>query len=104
MARAIASDISLYNEAKVKQGIENDSFFDVLAKEIQEGREHYNTKVDPGLRQSTNFFERALVDVIVRLSWLLADFPEIVEIDLNPVRVFEKGCQALDWRILKGPS
>jgi acetate---CoA ligase (ADP-forming) len=40
----------------------------------------------------------ALEDLIVRVSWLLADFPRIGELDLNPVRVFEKGCAALDWR------
>ena len=30
LARAIASDLSLYNEAKIKEGIENDTFFSVL--------------------------------------------------------------------------
>jgi acetyltransferase len=32
---------------------------------------------------------------------LVTDFPEIVELDLNPVRVHEagKGCRALDARI-----
>jgi acetyltransferase len=43
----------------------------------------------------------ALADLIVRVSWLLADFPEIGELDLNPVRIFAKGCQALDWRARK---
>ena len=66
LARAIASDISLYNEGKVKQGIENDTFFDLLAKEIEEGRAHYNLKVDPSLRSKTNFFDQALVDVILK--------------------------------------
>lgn len=66
LARAIASDISLYNEDKVKQGIENDNFFDVLASEIEEGRQHYNAKVDPKVARATNFFDRALVDVILK--------------------------------------
>ena len=66
LARAIASDISLYNEAKVKEGIENDTFFEILSKEIEEGRQHYNSKVEPGLRGRTNFFERAIVDVILK--------------------------------------
>ncbi|HLG19822.1 MAG TPA: hypothetical protein VI895_08430 [Bdellovibrionota bacterium] len=66
LARAIASDIALYNEPKVKQGIEADNFFDVLAKEIEEGRQHYNSKVDPGLRAKTNYYDRALVDVILK--------------------------------------
>ncbi|HZX67150.1 MAG: hypothetical protein ACJ783_04720 [Myxococcales bacterium] len=65
LARAIASDLSLYNEAKIKEGIENDTFFTVLADEIQEGRAHYASRVDPKLMASTNFYERALVDVIL---------------------------------------
>jgi len=65
LARAIASDLSLYNEAKIKEGIENDSFFSVLQDEIAEGRAHYESRVDPRLLGSTNFFDRALVDVIL---------------------------------------
>ena len=66
LARAIASDIALYNEVKVKQGIEGDSFFELMAKEIEEGRQHYNSKVDPVLRSRTNFYDRAVVDVILK--------------------------------------
>ncbi len=65
LARAIASDLSLYNEAKIKEGIENDTFFSVLQDEIAEGRAHYESRVDPRLLGSTNFFDRALVDVIL---------------------------------------
>jgi len=66
LARAIASDLSLYNEAKVREGIERDSFFDVMSKEIEEGRQHYVSKVDPDLLRKTNFFDRALIDVILK--------------------------------------
>jgi len=65
LARAIASDLSLYNEAKIKEGIENDTFFSVLQEEIAEGRAHYESRVNPKLLGSTNFFDRALVDVIL---------------------------------------
>ena len=65
LARAIASDLSLYNEAKIKEGIENDSFFSVLQDEIAEGRAHYESRVDSKIRGTTNFFDRALVDVIL---------------------------------------
>src|SRR5437870_1961055 len=44
LARAIASDLSLYNEAKIKEGIENDTFFTVLTEEIEEGRAHYESR------------------------------------------------------------
>ena len=65
LARAIASDLSLYNEAKIKEGIENDTGFSVLQEEIAEGRAHYESRVDPKILGSTNFFDRALVDVIL---------------------------------------
>ncbi len=65
LARAIASDISLYNEAKIVQGIENDSLFDVLKGEIEEGRELYKSRVSAEIYTRTNFFERAIVDVVV---------------------------------------
>ena len=65
LARAIASDLSLYNEAKIKEGIENDTFFSVLQDEIAEGRAHYESRVDPKLLGSSNFYDRALVDVIL---------------------------------------
>jgi hypothetical protein len=65
LARAIASDLSLYNEAKIKEGIENDTFFTIMTEEIQEGRAHYESRVDPKILDSSNFFDRALVDVIL---------------------------------------
>jgi len=65
LARAIASDLSLYNEAKIKEGIEKDTFFAILTEEIQEGRSHYESRVDPKILGSSNFFDRALVDVIL---------------------------------------
>ena len=66
LARAIASDISLYNEEKIRQGIEEDNLFDVLQEELQEGRELYRSRVSEELYRTTNFFERAIVDIIVR--------------------------------------
>lgn len=66
LARAIASDISLYNEEKIREGIENDTFFDAIASELEEGRELYRSRVAPQLLDAHNFFERAIVDIIIR--------------------------------------
>jgi hypothetical protein len=65
LARAIASDISLYNETKIIQGIENDSLFDVLKAELDEGRDLYKSRVSPEIYAKTNYFERAIVDIVV---------------------------------------
>lgn len=66
LARTILSDICLYNPAKVKEGIEKDSLFDVLADELAEGKKYYESMVDPGLRDSTNFFNEAVIDVMLK--------------------------------------
>ena len=66
LARAFASDISLYNEEKIREGIENDTFFDAIAGELEEGRALYKSRVAAQLYAATNFFERAIVDIIIR--------------------------------------
>jgi len=42
------------------------------------------------------------VDAIVRVSWLLAEFPEIREMDINPLRLLKDGSGvfALDARMV----
>jgi hypothetical protein len=65
LARAIASDLSLYNEEKIVQGIQSDDLFTTLAEEIEEGRALYKSRVSPDLYQK-NFYDRALVDILVK--------------------------------------
>ena len=66
LARTILSDILLYNQAKVKEGIEKDSLFDILSEELAEGRKYYESMVDTALRQNTNFFNEAVIDVLLK--------------------------------------
>jgi hypothetical protein len=66
LARAIASDISLYNEQKIIKGIEQDNLFEVLKEELEEGRELYKSRVSPEIFQRMNFFERAINDIVLR--------------------------------------
>jgi acyl-CoA synthetase (NDP forming) len=44
----------------------------------------------------------AVSEALLRLSQLLIDFPDIRELDINPLRVFQEnsGCRALDARIM----
>jgi hypothetical protein len=65
LARAIASDLSLYNEEKIVQGIQNDTLFDTLAEEVEEGRALYKSRVSPDLYQR-NFYDRALIDILIK--------------------------------------
>ncbi len=65
LARAIASDLSLYNEEKITQGIAHDNLFEVLAEEIEEGRQLFKSRVSPEL-YNKNFYGRAIVDILVK--------------------------------------
>jgi hypothetical protein len=65
LARAIISDVAIYNREKVEQGIKNDNIFELLTEELDEGRQHFNSRVVPGIAQS-NVFELAVVDVLIK--------------------------------------
>jgi hypothetical protein len=65
LARAIASDLTLYHEAKILDGIANDTLFDVMSGEIQEGRDLFKSRVTPDIYEM-NIYERAIVDVLVK--------------------------------------
>jgi len=68
LARAILSDIALYNKEKIKEGIQNDNLFEVLEKELKEGENLYKHKVDHELLKKTNFFNKAVVDILIKRS------------------------------------
>lgn len=42
----------------------------------------------------------AVVDTLCRVGWLMAQFPQVAEVDLNPLIVGEKGAWAVDVRIV----
>ena len=65
LARAIASDLTLYHEAKVVEGIQKDTLFDVMKGEIEEGRTLFKSRVVPEI-VALNLYERALVDVMLK--------------------------------------
>lgn len=53
-----------------------------------------------GVRGGKPVSREALQDVIVRVSQLVSDFPEISELDLNPIFASENGAIAADVRIV----
>jgi acetyltransferase len=52
-----------------------------------------------GFRSIAPADAEAVKDVLARLSQLAHDFPEIAEIEINPLRVLAKGAVALDVRV-----
>ena len=65
LARAILSDVALYNPEKVENGIKNDNIFDVLKEELEEGRQHFYSRVSPDL-DLDKIFDIAVVDVLIK--------------------------------------
>lgn len=65
LARAIASDIQLYNKQKIEEGLLNDTFFDILSEEITEGRDLFRSRVTPELFRR-NYYDRAIVDRVIK--------------------------------------
>jgi hypothetical protein len=47
------------------QGIQNDTLFDSMKEEIEEGRQHFKSRVTPEIA-ATNLFDRALVDILLK--------------------------------------
>ena len=68
LARAIVSDVMLYNAEKVRAGILRDDLVERLRPEIDQARAYFGTRVEPDVAAKTNAFERALVDVLVYRS------------------------------------
>jgi hypothetical protein len=65
LARAIASDLTLYHEKKIVEGIERDTLFDVMSREIEEGRALFKTRVTPDIF-TQGHYEKALNDVMLK--------------------------------------
>lgn len=66
LARLIVGDIVLYNQDTIAEGIKNDTLFQVLEKELEVGRKYYEKNVDPAVAAQTDYFNLALVDILVK--------------------------------------
>lgn len=63
-ARTIISDIVLYNQSKVEEGIKNDNIFEVFSEEIDLGKKLFAEKVDTSLI-SMKEFDKVLIDILI---------------------------------------
>ncbi len=62
------------------------------------------TEILNGVRGAQGVDKDALAEIISRLSDLVSDFPEIAEVDLNPVFAAPDGATAVDVRIIVDPE
>lgn len=65
LARVIASDVALYHQKKIVEGVEKDTLFDVLRDEIEEGRALFKSRVTPEIFDM-GIYDRALVDKLLQ--------------------------------------
>jgi acetyltransferase len=73
-----------------------------LAKRLMERTQIY--KVIQGVRGQASVDLGALETLLVRFSQLLCDFPEIYEVDLNPILASPERVRVMDARVLLGPA
>ncbi len=65
LARAVVSDVAIYNQEKVESGIKHDNIFEVLNEQLEEGRQHFLSRVSPDL-DPDKIYDLALVDVLIK--------------------------------------
>ena len=65
-------------------------------------REIRSYRLLEGVRGEPPADHQAMVEALLRISQLVTDFPEIVELDINPLMVFEegRGAMAIDMRLV----
>jgi len=66
LARTIAADIALYNPDLVERGVRDGNFWELLAKDIDDGQKHYQSKVGPEIQAAADYFKLALEDLIAK--------------------------------------
>ncbi|OGU05570.1 MAG: hypothetical protein A2075_24065 [Geobacteraceae bacterium GWC2_58_44] len=66
LARIIVSDIVLYNQGKVEQGLREGTFYALLADDIREGELLYRQRVSQEVRDNSSFLKDAFEDLIAK--------------------------------------
>jgi acetyltransferase len=74
-----------------------------LAKRVMEETKIYRA-LSKGLRNKPPIDMRSLEEVMVRFSNMIIDFPEIAEMDINPLVVSDGNLYVLDARIIIDPK
>lgn len=65
-ARVVLSDVAAYNGPKIEKGLLEDTLFETMRDELYEGELYYRSRVDKTLCDSTNFFNMAVIDLLIK--------------------------------------
>lgn len=71
-ARNIVSDILLYNQEKVDEGVQNGLFYEFFANDIAEGKGLYEQRIPADIRRETTYLDEALTEMVDRRKAELA--------------------------------
>jgi len=63
-ARIIVSDIALYNQQTVIEGLKNGTFYELLKNDVDEGRELFEKRVPPVIRAQKDYYQEAFDNFI----------------------------------------
>jgi len=63
-ARIIVSDIALYNQETVVDGLRNGTFYELLKNDVTEGRELYEKRVPAAIRTKKDYYQEAFDNFI----------------------------------------
>ena len=63
-ARIIVSDIALYNQESVAEGLKNGTFYVLLKADVEEGRELYENRVPQSIRSKNDYYQEAFDNFI----------------------------------------
>src|SRR5512143_3632307 len=63
-ARIIVSDVALYNQDAVFEGIRNGNFFELLKTDVEEGRELFEKRVPASIREKRDYYQEAFDNFI----------------------------------------
>ena len=66
LARIIVSDITLYNQNKVEDGVRNGTFYNLLLDDIREGTALYERRVPEAIRGCTSYLNEAFEELIAK--------------------------------------
>jgi hypothetical protein len=66
LARLIVGEIVLYHKDKIAEAIKQDTVFEVLRKELEEGRTYYQKNVDLSVGSAVDYFDQAVVDILIK--------------------------------------
>ena len=66
LARTIISDIVLYNPELVVRGVKEGTVYQLLAKDIQDGLKHFNSRVPEKIRKERDYFRESMEAMIAK--------------------------------------